>query len=126
MSGTDYHKAIRDYLVGSSDITDEISSSDIGVSWKRKKVNIPCIAIHQIDNKEVAQMGAGWSSGKPVFRIDVAMRDSAYKTNQIMGYIKDLLLPEGYEIMTEFDSYDDKYEAYIKTINVRVTNTYSF
>jgi hypothetical protein len=76
----------------------------------------------------IAQSSSGdrLSESKPMFRIDVATRDSMYQAHQVMGYIKDLLLVDGYEKTSEFDDYDDEYEAYIRTINVRLTSVYSF
>jgi hypothetical protein len=133
MSRPDYIKDIRDALVDESDITDIVPTDDIRVGWKKQKIDFPCIIISQIGGKETPQMGCSkssegnrWSKSNPLFRIDVGTRTSLYQANQIMNDIKDLLLGSGYEKMSEFHSYSDKYEAYIHTINVRLTSVYSF
>lgn len=125
MSRPTYIKTLRDDI--NDAVTDsDISKSDIFVGWNKKKMDLPCVVITLIDGSEVGQLGGDWSKANPIFRVDVVSRDSAYDAAQTMNEIKDKLLPKGYEKMTEFDSYDDEFEAYIRTINVRLTSTYSF
>lgn len=127
MSRPDYIKDIRDLLIAEDDITDEIAVADITVTWIRKKVNFPCIVINHIGGAEVAQLGCEWSKGYPIFSIDVATKESVQKTVQLMDKVRKVLLKKGYEILSSSPiAKDDDYQAYICTINVRLTSTYSF
>jgi hypothetical protein len=128
MSRPDYIKDIRDLLVGevSDENGDDIPSQNIRTSWIKKEVTFPCIIINTIGGNEIPQLGCGWAKSNPLFSIDVASRISAHETNNIVNQVKDILLQSGYEKTSEVISYDEEYEAYIITINVRLTSTYSF
>lgn len=133
MTRNDYIEDIIDTLSADSDITSIVSSSKITIASNDKKIEYPCIILRRIGGSEVGRMGIATSSSgdrqseeRPLIRIDVVTRDSAYQAYELINYIKNLLLVDGYEVTSEFEDYDREYEAYIRTINVRLTNIYSF